>query len=161
MSDEATSVIKRASALGLTIATCESLTGGGVGAALTGVAGASAVYLGGFITYASAQKTAMVGVDVGHIAAHGVINATTAKQMATGALERTGADLAVSTTGVAGPSGQDGHEPGEVWIGLAWREDGNVTTAATRHQCRGDRADVRAGAVHAAIMTLLSHVGAA
>ena len=69
---------------GLTAATCESLTGGLVGATITSVPGASAIFRGGLITYASVLKTVLAGVDADWIDEHGVINAMTARQMATG-----------------------------------------------------------------------------
>ena len=78
----------------LTLATCESLTGGGVCAALTSVPGASAVVRGGIVTYASDLKAKLVGVDAGWIRDRGVINSRTAEQMALGTLDVCGVDVA-------------------------------------------------------------------
>lgn len=144
----------------LTLATCESLTGGGIGATLTAIPGASKVYRGGFITYASELKVLLAGVDAEHVAAYGVINAFTAKQMALGAARNCRADIGLAVTGVAGPTSQDGSPVGEVWIGLARiSEPDNV--AAKRVHLNGDRAAIRAQTIHAALtwalQSLASH----
>lgn len=103
-------------ARGLTVATCESLTGGLVGATLTGVPGASAAYRGGLVTYASDLKGTLAGVDPAWISSHGVINARTAEMMAAGCARVCGADLGLSCTGVAGPDPQDGEPVGTVYV---------------------------------------------
>lgn len=84
---------------GLLLATCESITGGGIGWALTAVPGASDVFRGGLITYASGLKASLAGVDAAFIAAHGVVNERTAREMAEGAARVCGADVAVAVTG--------------------------------------------------------------
>lgn len=127
---------------GLTLATCESLTGGGVCATLTCVPGASAVIRGGLITYASDLKSRLAGVDADWIGAHGVINAETARQMALGTLTACRADVAAACTGVAGPDPQDGHDPGEVWLAVALAGD-PPSVAVRRVDLIGDRAAVR------------------
>lgn len=137
---------------GLTLATCESLTGGLIAAAVTEVPGASAVFRGGLITYATDLKVSLAGVDAEWVAANGVINERTAIGMAVGTRERLGADLAVSCTGVAGPDPQDGVAPGLVWLALATlqpgREDAVITRCLT---LAGDRAHIRRGATEAAL----------
>ncbi|WP_460460447.1 CinA family protein [Angustibacter peucedani] len=102
-----------------TLATAESLTGGLLAGALTGVPGASAVFRGGVVAYATDLKHSLVGVDDGLLARVGAVDREVAAQLAAGARERLGADLGLSTTGVAGPDPQDGHGPGTVWVGLA------------------------------------------
>ncbi|MFZ9880893.1 MAG: CinA family nicotinamide mononucleotide deamidase-related protein, partial [Phycisphaerales bacterium] len=92
-------------ARGLALATVESCTGGLVGAMVTDVAGSSAWYLGGFVTYSNERKMADVAVRRETLEAHGAVSAQTACEMARGCLSRTGADVAIATTGVAGPSG--------------------------------------------------------
>ncbi len=104
----------------LTIATAESCTGGLIGAALTDVPGASAAYRGGVIAYANEVKIALLGVDAEVLAQHGAVSSPVAAQMAWGARRATGADVAVSTTGIAGPGGGTPNKPvGTVWVGIA------------------------------------------
>ena len=145
---DAAPIIARLTARGQSLATAESLTGGLIGAALTSVPGASAVYLGGVVAYATLLKATLAGVPVDVLDAHGPVAARTAGALATGVRDATGADWAVAATGVAGPDPQDGHEPGEVWLGLAG-PDGSVRTV--RHDFAGDRATVREATVAAAL----------
>jgi nicotinamide-nucleotide amidase len=145
-------------AAGSTVATAESLTGGMIGAAITAVPGASAVYRGGVITYATDLKASLGGVPDEILAAHGPVAPETAIAMALGVRVRTGADWAVAATGVAGPDPQDGHGPGEVWVGFAG-PDGRAEAVGLR--LPGDRSDVRAGTVTEALSGLLARITAA
>lgn len=132
---------------GLTVAVAESLTGGLLLASLVSVPGASAVVRGGVVAYATDLKASLLGVSAELLAASGPVNPRVAEQMALGVRERCGADVGLATTGVAGPDGQDGHPPGEVWIGLA-----TATGARSRRlDLIGDRSAVRQGAVNAAL----------
>ena len=129
---------------GLTCATAESCTGGGVGAAITAVAGASAVFLGGVISYANEVKRDVLGVSGETLATVGAVSPETAAQMAEGAWALLKADLAVSLTGIAGPDGGSAEKPvGLVWFGLATK--GGVRTEKAIFA--GDRARVREQAV--------------
>lgn len=149
---QAAALLARLQAAGLRVATAESCTGGLLGAALTHAAGASAVVEGGFVTYANAAKTALLGVDAGLIAAHGAVSEAVAAAMAEGALRRVAADLAISVTGIAGPGGATPGKPvGLVWFGLA-RRGGAVRTRS--QVFGGDRAEVRAQAVAEALRFL-------
>lgn len=133
---------------GLTLATAESCTGGLIAAALTAIAGSSSVVAGGFVTYSNAMKTRMVGVPEAMLDAVGAVSAEVAQAMAEGALRETGADVALSCTGIAGPSGATPTKPvGLVFIGCA-RHGGAMRVA--RHVFPGDRAAVRAATVAAA-----------
>ena len=143
---------------GLTVATAESLTGGLIGAAITAVSGASAVYRGGVITYATELKATLGAVPDDVLALHGPVAAETAVAMARGVRESCGADWAISATGVAGPDPQDGHAPGEVWLGFAG-PDG--TAESVRIDASGDREAVRTAAVRAALSGLLVRLAAA
>lgn len=107
-------------AAGLSVATAESLTGGRLAARLTDVPGSSATYVGGVVSYATELKVALLGVPVDLVEAHGVVSAECAQAMATGVRRLTGADVGVSTTGVAGPEEQEGKPPGTVFVGVAW-----------------------------------------
>ncbi|MBI2245341.1 MAG: CinA family protein [Nocardioides sp.] len=104
---------------GHTIATAESLTGGRLAVALTDVPGASETYLGGVVTYATEIKSSLLDVDDAIIEQHGVVSAECARAMASGVRALMGASFGVSTTGVAGPTEQEGKPPGTVFVGIA------------------------------------------
>ena len=115
----------------LTVATAESLTAGLCAATLADVPGASAVLRGGFIVYATAMKSALVGVDGDLIRRHGVVSAEVASALAVGAAQRCGADIGIGLTGVAGPDSVEGHEVGEVFVAVYGpNADGEVETSA-------------------------------
>lgn len=103
---------------GSTLVTAESLTGGLVGAAVTAVPGCSAVYRGGVVTYATELKAQLLDVDPALLARVGAVHPSVAVAMADGAARQLRADYAVATTGVAGPSPQDGRRPGTVFVGI-------------------------------------------
>ena len=116
----ATALVARCAAAGLRIATAESCTGGLVGALLTEIAGSSAVFGYGFITYANAAKRGLLGVPDDILTQHGAVSPQTAEAMARGALARSGATMAVAVTGIAGPGGGSAAKPvGLVHFGLA------------------------------------------
>ena len=115
-----------------TLATAESCTGGGLANRVTNISGASAVFLAGYVTYANEAKTRDLGVDASLIAEHGAVSPQVAAAMAEGALRRAGSDWALSTTGIAGPSGGTPTKPvGTVCIALA-RRDGPTTVEQHR-----------------------------
>ncbi len=115
-----TTLVQLLSAQGKTACTAESCTGGMVAQRITDVAGASAVFGAGYVTYASAQKTKMLGVDPAVIKQYNVVSAPVAAQMAVGALAASGADYAVSVTGLAGPTGGDARRPvGTIYLAVA------------------------------------------
>ncbi|MEA2546812.1 MAG: nicotinamide-nucleotide amidase [Chloroflexota bacterium] len=135
-----------------TVATAESCTGGLVAGAITAVPGSSGYFLGGFVTYADAAKVQLLGIPEPAISAHGAVSAQVARAMATGALERLGASMAVSSTGVAGPDGGSAAKPvGLVYLGLAWDGDADVR----RLTLEGDRAAIREAATAAALEWLI------
>lgn len=105
---------------GKTLVTAESLTGGGIGAVLTAVPGASLVYKGGIICYTNWVKENLLGVDTSVLTAFGPVSAQTAEQMALGARKQLEADVAIAVTGLAGPGGDEfGNPVGTVFIGYA------------------------------------------
>jgi nicotinamide-nucleotide amidase len=128
----------------------ESLTGGLLIAELISVPGASAVVRGGVVAYATELKAALLGVDRTLLAASGPIHPEVARQMATGACERLGADIGISTTGVAGPDTQEGHAPGEVWLGFAI----GTEVSAVGLALGGDRAAIRGDTVSESLSRL-------
>ena len=115
---------------GATVATAESLTGGRLAALLTGVPGASATYVGGTVTYATALKVSMLGVPESLVAEHGVVSAECARAMAEGMRRVAGATYALATTGVAGPDLQEGKPAGTVYVALAGPDGSEVLELA-------------------------------
>jgi nicotinamide-nucleotide amidase len=138
---------------GARIATAESCTGGLLAGAITGVAGSSDIFERGFVTYSNSAKEDMLGVSTATLAAHGAVSEPVAREMAEGALARSGADLAVSVTGIAGPGGSEFKPEGRVCFGLA--ASGRPTLAETVEFGAIGRAQVRAASVARALSLLL------
>jgi nicotinamide-nucleotide amidase len=113
-------VVRLLTEKGMTLATAESCTGGLISHRVTNVPGSSAVFTHGFVTYANEAKTGLLGVSTVDLQTHGAVSETVARQMAAGALKASGASIAVSVTGIAGPGGGSDEKPvGTAWIGLA------------------------------------------
>ena len=149
-------VVAAAIASGTTLGTAESLTAGMVCSTLGAVPGVSAVLRGGLVTYTLATKTAVLGVDADLLAARGAVNVPVARQMVAGARRVLGADLAVATTGVAGPGPADGVPAGTVVVAV----QGPAGEAEVRELVvDGTRQEVREAAVAAALGLLLSRLG--
>lgn len=148
-------VVARAVASGTTLATAESLTAGLVAATLADVPGVSAVLRGGIVSYTDAVKARLLGVDPGLLADLGAVSDPVAVAMADGARAALGADLAVSTTGVAGPGPSDGVPAGRVHVAVAGP---GGPTEALRLDLPGDRAAVRRAAVVHALRALRSRL---
>lgn len=124
---------------GATLAVAESCTGGKIATKFTAMAGASAYFLAGLTTYANEAKINLLGVDSALIARHGAVSEQVARAMAEGARRVTGADYAISTTGIAGPTGGSAEKPvGTVWFAVATP----TRTAAVCHQCGLDRGQI-------------------
>jgi len=139
---------------GAMVATVESCTGGLIARALTEIAGSSAWFDRGFVTYSNAAKIEMVGVSPDTLAAHGAVSEPTAREMAVGGLRNSAADIVLAVTGIAGPGGATPGKPvGTVCFGWAHR-DGRVFSETRR--VPGDRAAVRlATALHALQQALM------
>jgi len=132
----------------LTLATAESCTGGMIGEMLTETSGSSVYYLGGVISYANSAKREMLGVSEEDLTNHGAVSREVAEAMARGARERFGSDLAVSVTGIAGPTGGSPEKPvGTVWIAVA-DADG---VSAKRMQFGNERTITRLRAANVAL----------
>jgi len=111
-------LLDRARAREVMIACAESCTGGMVAAALTDLPGSSAIFDRGFVTYTNAAKIDLLGVSPATLTAHGAVSEQVALEMARGALARSGAQIAVSITGIAGPGGSEHKPEGRVCFGL-------------------------------------------
>ena len=137
---------------GKRLATAESLTGGGIGQAITAVSGASAVFAGGIISYTNEVKNKVLGVPVEILGAYGPVCAPVAQAMAEGARRVIGADVAVAVTGLAGPGGDEyGNPEGTVFIGYADEQ----TAFAREYHFTGDRAGIREQTIEAALALVL------
>ncbi len=119
-------LLAAARAAGMRIVTAESCTGGMIAAALTDVAGSSDVFDRGYVTYSNAAKLAMLGEAQATLDAVGAVSEAVAREMADGALARSGADVAVAVTGIAGPGGSEFKPEGRVCFGLAARDAATV-----------------------------------
>ena len=121
-SDLANALLQACQQRGIMLATAESCTGGMIIAALTDIAGSSAVVDRGLITYSNEAKMEMLGVSAATLQAHGAVSRETVLEMAAGALTRSRAGLALAVTGIAGPGGGSPEKPvGLVWFGVALR----------------------------------------
>jgi len=146
--DIATSLVAAMRARGLSLATAESCTGGGIGAAITAVAGSSAIFYGGVVAYANSAKRDLLSVPAESIETHGAVSEPVARAMAEGARAAFGSDLAVSTTGIAGPEGGSEDKPvGTVDIAVA----GPKGTTYRRFKLFGRRESVRRAATQWAL----------
>lgn len=148
----AKALIDALAARGWRITTAESCTGGGVAAAITDIAGSSAVFEQGVITYSNTAKTALLCVQTATLDAHGAVSEPVASEMAQGALTRAGADIAISVTGIAGPGGSEHKPEGRVCFGIATATE---TLTETVEFGPIGRANVRAAsAAHALALAL-------
>ena len=140
---------------GKTLVTAESLTGGGIGAALTAVPGASAVFKGGIISYTDAVKREVLGVHAAYLSSFGAVSAPVAEAMALGAFNLMQADYAISVTGLAGPAGDDyGNPVGTVFIGFCSK----TTGFSKEYHFSGDRGSIRNQTIEAALQLVLENL---
>jgi nicotinamide-nucleotide amidase len=137
---------------GWLLATAESCTGGLISAACTDLAGSSAWFERGFVTYSNEAKSELLGVDAALIAAHGAVSEEVVRAMVQGAIMHSKAQVAVAVTGVAGPTGGSRAKPvGTVWFGFM--VDGSLSSELQRFD--GDRAAVRLATVQHALQRLI------
>ena len=140
---------------GLTVATAESCTGGWIAKALTDVAGSSAVFGYGIVSYSNDAKAGLLGVNPGTLEAHGAVSEPVVIEMASGALETSGADLAVAVSGIAGPDGGSETKPvGTVWFAWTQRDAAGPDVSTKRFILEGDRETVRSQSVVLALQAL-------
>jgi len=138
---------------GWLLAPAESCTGGWVAQSVTAIAGSSAWFDRGFVTYSIAAKMEMLGVNETTLASFGAVSIETAQEMALGALKHSNADIAVAITGIAGPDGGSAEKPVGT-VCLAWAASGVVLASSTQHFF-GNRQSIRAQAVESALRGLI------
>jgi nicotinamide-nucleotide amidase len=148
VNDVAAEIVAELQKRHLTLAVAESLTGGLLAAAIVAVPGASTIFVGGVVAYNTALKHSVLQVDVGLLNEHGPVHPDVATQMARGvrralAVDGADADVAIATTGVAGPGPQDGHPAGTVYIAVALGEEVHTL----RLSLQGDRQAIRSAVV--------------
>jgi nicotinamide-nucleotide amidase len=140
---------------GLSLATAESCTGGGLSHLLTSIPGSSAFFIGGIIAYQNRVKTAFLGVPLSILAEHGAVSSATASAMAEGCRDKFGTDIAVSITGIAGPGGGSLEKTvGLVYLAVAVAQ----RTCVVEHTFPGNREQVREAAITTAIDLILEAI---
>ena len=138
------------------VVTAESCTGGWIAKALTDIAGSSQWFVEGVVTYSNESKIRRLGVPSSVLKIRGAVSEATVRAMATGAIRRTGARLAVAVTGIAGPAGAVPGKPvGTVWLGWAQRRGRAIRVAVQLKHFRGNREAVRRKTVRLALQGLL------
>ncbi len=140
-------------AQGMMLATAESCTGGGVASAVTDIAGSSAWFERGFVTYSNQAKIDMLGVLPGILARFGAVSEATVREMVAGALKRSQAQIALAVSGIAGPGGGTQEKPvGTLWF--AWGvKDGEIVTRL--YQLKGSRTEIREQSVRIALQGVI------
>lgn len=140
LADAADQLVKKLSKQQLILSTAESCTGGLIGKVITDVAGSSAVYDRGYITYANDAKIEMLGVEHSQLIQHGAVSEEIARAMANGAIKNSGSQVAVSTTGIAGPGGGTDEKPVGT-VCFAWQLNDQLESSTQYFE--GDRSEIR------------------
>lgn len=144
---------------GKAVATAESCTGGWVAKAITDIAGSSAVFGYGVVSYANGAKESIIGVQNKTLEDHGAVSAEVVEEMAKGTLHLSGADIAVAVSGVAGPGGGTKEKPvGTVWFGWAVRDGAKALVDSTHEKFTGDRELVREASVAYALQGIRERI---
>jgi nicotinamide-nucleotide amidase len=151
-------ILRKAQAYGLKITCAESCTGGMISAALTDIAGSSAIFEQGFVTYSNAAKQKMLGVRPETLADYGAVSEPVAREMAEGALRQAQADIAISVSGIAGPGGSEFKPEGRVCFALASAQG---TQSETQEFGALGRAAVRQAALNHALNLIHVHLNLA
>jgi nicotinamide-nucleotide amidase len=144
---------------GRTVAVAESLTGGLVASTIVGVPGASAVFRGGVVAYATEVKASVLGVDAGLLERVGAVDPDVADEMAYGVARLLGADYGIATTGVAGPDPQDDQAVGTVWISVVGPEGAQAATIGLALDPALGRQGIREAALDEALSAAVDHIG--
>jgi nicotinamide-nucleotide amidase len=147
-------------AAGWRLTAAESCTAGWVAKAITDVPGSSAWFDSGFVTYSNEAKQRDLGVSAEVLAAQGAVSEAVVRAMAEGALQRTGVEVAVATSGIAGPDGGTPDKPvGTVWFARSVRQGTDLDTVASVQHFPGDREAVRRASVHYALRLIMELAG--
>lgn len=146
----AAEIIKVMKKRGLTLATAESITGGGVAAAITDVSGASAVFLGSIVSYSDASKTKFLGIPKRLLNKSTAVSEVVAKNMAESVRKEFGSDFGIATTGVAGPGKAYGQKAGTVWVAISSKKE----TITIELALSGDRNEIRKATIESALACL-------
>jgi nicotinamide-nucleotide amidase len=147
---------ERLLAAGARLATAESCTGGWIAKVMTDVAGSSGWFECGFVTYSNGAKSRDLGVSPETLRRHGAVSEPTVREMAQGALEISGADIAVGVSGIAGPDGAlPGKPVGTVWFAVAVQQGGSISITSRGERFAGDREAVRRRSVEYALELVL------
>ena len=157
MSQLATQVGASLMAHGMMLSTAESCTGGGVACAVTEIAGSSAWFDRGFVTYSNQSKVDMLGVSNATLIRYGAVSEATVREMVAGALRHSQAQISLAVSGIAGPGGGTPEKPvGTVWFAWGFNDD---VCVARLHQLDGDRAAIRKQAVRIALQGVVELLG--
>ena len=152
-------LVRDLAAAGKAVATAESCTGGWIAKSITDVAGSSAVFGYGVVSYSNGAKESILGVQNATIDVHGAVSEAVVEEMASGALHLSGADLAVAVSGIAGPDGATDDKPvGTVWFAWAVRDGAEARVDTQLENFQGDRELVRELTVAHAIQGLLERI---
>ena len=142
---------------GMMLSTAESCTGGGVACAVTEIAGSSAWFDRGFVTYSNQSKVDMLGVSNATLIRYGAVSEATVREMVAGALRHSQAQISLAVSGIAGPGGGTPEKPvGTVWFAWGFSDD---VCVARLHQLDGDRAAIRKQAVRIALQGVVELLG--
>ncbi len=154
----ATTLVDTFAATGKTVATAESCTGGWIAKKLTDVAGSSAVFGYGVVSYSNPAKSSMLGVRAETLEADGAVSEAVVCEMAEGALRLSGANISVAVSGIAGPDGGTREKPvGTVWFAWAIRNGSSIMVETDLQRFDGDRDDVRAQTVIHALTGVINN----
>jgi nicotinamide-nucleotide amidase len=155
----AEALVQELTAANKAVATAESCTGGWVAKAITDIAGSSAVFGYGVVSYANGAKESILGVKNQTLEDHGSVSAEVVTEMANGALRLSGADISVAVSGVAGPTGGSEEKPvGTVWFAWAIRDGANANIDTHSEHFSGDRDLVREASVAYALQGLRERI---
>ncbi len=155
----AESLVTALSSSGKTVTTAESCTGGWIAKAITDIPGSSSAFAYGIVSYSNGAKESLLGVQNSTLAEHGAVSSQVVEQMAEGALQLSGADIAVAVSGVAGPDGGTDEKPvGTVCFAWAVRTKSGITVDGEKQRFDGNRNEVRVQTVAQALCGVLDRI---